>query len=227
MLQLCYYFITNKVKKTMSNYTELIKSFTKKDYEEKRVNLHIHTVCSDGQATPSEILRQAKEKGYKYVSISDHNTLNAYFSNEIIGSDIIIPAVEFDVWCGYVFMHLLAYGIDVNNEELQKFCAKTKKGTELDIIRIFSGRDIKKLIQAVHNSGGIAVLAHPACCWAFSMDKFIKKLISYGLDGLEVYYPYKRHRGIIKFHTVHAIEKLADKYNLIKTGGTDLHSFEL
>jgi predicted metal-dependent phosphoesterase TrpH len=227
MLLLYCYFITNKVKKTMANYKDIIKTFTKEDYTEQRVNLHIHTAYSDGKADPLSIIKQAKEKGYKKIAITDHNTLNAYLKTDISNEDIIIPAIEFDVWCGYVFMHLLAYGIDVNNAELQSFCAKSKKETEWDIIRIFSGRNIKKLIKAIHNAGGIAVLAHPACCWAINMDNFIKNLISYGLDGLEVYYPYKRHRGIIKFRTVHTIEKLADKYNLIKTGGTDLHDKEL
>ena len=91
------------------------------------------------------------------------------------------------------------------------------------IVRIFAKRDIKKLIQAIHNAGGIAVLAHPACCWALNLDRFVKKLNSYGLDGIEVYYPYKRHRGIIKFHKTKSVEKIAEKYNLLKTGGTDLH----
>ena len=171
------------------------------------------------------LIQQASEKGYKYIAISDHNTFNGYLENNV--PDYVIPAVEFDVWCGYVFMHLLGYGIDVNNKELQQFCAKSKRETELDIIRIFSTRNIKKLIQAIHNAGGLAVLAHPACCWALSHDRFIKKLISYGLDGLEVYYPYKRHRGIIKFTTARNIEKIADKYGLIKTGGTDLHDYNL
>lgn len=44
-----------------------------------------------------------------------------------------------------------------------------------------------------------------------------------GLDGLECYYPYRRHRGIIKFHRAESIKKIADKLNLIKTGGTDTH----
>lgn len=207
----------------MTNYKETIKSFTKEDYQNKKVNLHIHTHYSDGLADPEDIIRQAKKNGYKRIAISDHNTMDAYLKTDILKEDIIIPAVEFDVWCGYVFMHLLAYGIDVNNSELQEFCAKTKKETEADIVRIFAKRDIKKLIKTIHSAGGIAVLAHPANCWAISMDKFIQKLISYGLDGLEVHYPYKRHRGIIKFRTAHTIEHLADKYNLIKTGGTDLH----
>lgn len=211
----------------MANIKETINSFTKEDYRNNKVNLHIHTIYSDGLANPENIIQQAKDKGYTKIAISDHNTIDAYLKTNIINEDIIIPAVEFDVWCGYVFMHLLGYGIDIYNEELQSFCAKTKRETEADIIRIFSKRDIKKLIQAIHNAGGIAVLAHPANCWAINMDNFIKKLISYGLDGLEVYYPYKRHRGIIKFRTAHTIEKLADKYNLIKTGGTDLHKENL
>ncbi len=207
----------------MENYKDIINSFTKDDYLNNSVNLHIHTTFSDGAADPAGILNQALEKQYKKIAICDHNTVDAYLKTGIMSSELIIPAVEFDVWCGYVFLHLLAYGIDVNNEELQSFCAKSKKETEWDIIRIFAKRDIKKLIKAIHNAGGIAVLAHPACCWAINMDRFVKRLISYGLDGLEVYYPYKRHRGIIKFRSASSVEKLADKYHLIKTGGTDLH----
>lgn len=215
------------IKKTMKNYKELIKNFTKEDYANNKVNLHIHTRYSDGLAFPEIIVQQAEKAGYKAIAISDHNTVNAYIETNILNSDIIIPAVEFDVWCGYVFMHLLAYGIDVNNSQLKEFYAKNKRETELDIIRIFAKRDIKKLISAIHDAGGIAVLAHPACCWALNMDKFVKNLVSYGLDGIEIYYPYKRHRGIIKFNTAENMVKLADKYNLIKTGGTDLHAENL
>lgn len=207
-----------------SPYQDEIKNFTKEDFENNRVNLHIHTTFSDGKADAFDIICQAKEKGYKKIAICDHNTFEAH---KQIQDGILVPAVEFDVWCGYVFLHLLAYGIDVNNTELQAFCAKNKKETELDIVRIFAKRDIKKLIKAIHDAGGTAVLAHPACCWAISLDKFVKKLISYGLDGIEVYYPYRRHRGIIKFHTVETVKNIADKYNLIKTGGTDLHREEL
>ncbi len=205
----------------MTDYKELIKNLKKEDFESNRVNLHIHSTYSDGSGDFNDLIKQAGEKNYHYIAISDHNTINGYLDNEI--PDYVIPAVEFDVWCGYVFMHLLGYGVDVHNKELQSFCAKNKRETELDIIRIFASRNIKKLINAIHNAGGIAVLAHPACCWALNHDRFVKKLISYGLDGIEVYYPYKRHRGIIKFTTARNIEKIADKYNLIKTGGTDLH----
>lgn len=204
-----------------NNFINEIKNFTSDDFLNGKVNLHIHTTFSDGKAEASDILEQAKAKGYKKIAIADHNTLEAHKN---IKDDILLSAVEFDVWVGYVFCHILAYGINPDDEALQKFCAKTKKETEWDIIRIFAKRDINELIDTIHKSGGIAVLAHPACCWAVSLDGFVKKLIDKGLDGIEVYYPYKRHRGVIKFHKAKTVEEIADKYLLIKTGGTDLHS---
>ncbi len=207
----------------MKNYKELIKGFTERDYLEHKVNLHIHTTYSDGRGDFASLVRQASD--YKAIAICDHNTINGYLENEL--SDNLIPAAEFDVWCGYVFIHLLAYGIDVRSDILKPFLANSKKETELDIIRIFAKRDITKLVEAIHKAGGIAVIAHPACCWALCLDRFFKKLKKLGIDGVEVYYPYERHRGIIKFHTVAAVKKFAQKYEFIMTGGTDLHDESL
>lgn len=192
-----------------------------KEEDFKRINLHIHTTCSDGKAEVEDILKSAKEQGYELIAITDHNTIEAH---KRIQDDILMTGVEFDCWCGYVFIHLLAYGIDIHNEELAQFMAKTKAETEGDLIRLFSTRNVPKLIKAIHNAGGIAVLAHPACYWAISLEKLVKKLISYGLDGIEVYYPYPRFRKIVKFHSSKDVRKIADKYpQLIKTGGTDFH----
>ena len=211
----------------MINYKDLIKNLKEEDFTRSRVNLHIHTTFSDGEGSFDNILNQAENSGYKYISITDHNTMDGYRLSKNINSAILIHGVEFDVWCGYVFMHLLAYGADKENPELKKFFAKDKKGTEWDIARLFSTRNLKKLIDAIHSAGGIAVLAHPACCWCISMDRFVGKLVKLGLDGIEVYYPYPRLRGILKFHSEDSVKNAADKYNLIKTGGTDCHSANL
>ncbi len=207
----------------MIKYPELIKSFTKEDYLNNKVNLHIHSTYSDGLAAFEEIETQAADK-LKYFSITDHNTVQGYCENP---QTTAIPGVEFDVWYKYIFLHLLAYGIDVKHPSMQKFYAKDKRGTEMDLVRFFAKRDIKKLINAIHDAGGIAVLAHPCCCWALNMEHFVKDLINLGLDGIEVYYPYPRWRKYIKFSNPSQIEPLADKYDLIKTGGTDCHSTTL
>ena len=199
---------------------ELIKSFDPIEYFDY-VNLHIHSKFSDGKAEFEDIIQQAKELGYKKIAICDHNTVEGH---KLYQDEVLIPAVEFDCWCGYVFLHLLAYGIDVNNPVLDEFMAKSKSETEADIVRIFAKRDIKRFINAIHEAGGIAVLAHPACCWALNLDKFVGKLVSYGLDGIEVHYPYRRHRAIIRFASLRQIKDIAEKYNLIVTGGTDCHT---
>jgi predicted metal-dependent phosphoesterase TrpH len=185
------------------------------------VNLHIHTTYSDGEADFLNVVEQAKEKGCKLIAITDHNTVNGHIENPNCG---ILTGVEFDVWYKYIFLHLLAYGIDVNHASLKPFLAKNKDETEKDILRIFSKRNIKDLINAIHEAGGIAVLAHPCCCWALSLEQFVKDLIELGLDGIEVYYPYPRWRKYIKFSSPDSVEKIAEKYHLLKTGGSDLHS---
>lgn len=210
----------------MNNINDTIKSFNEFDYFDN-VDLHVHSTCSDGKLSPIEILHQAKEKGLRYISICDHNTTEAYLLPEVINSNLIIPAIEFDCWHQGVLIHLIGYGINPHNNELLSFCAKDKAGTSSDIVRFFTYRHPGKVIQAIHNAGGIAVLAHPACYWTLSLDKFVKSLLKYGLDGIEVFYPYKRHRGIIKFHLATAVKKIAEKYSLIQTGGSDCHGYHL
>lgn len=208
----------------MENYKDLIKNFQKEDFLTHKINLHIHSEYSDGEASFTGIEKQAEVKAYKYFSVTDHNTIQGYLEHPETRA---IPGVEFDVWYKGIFFHLLAYGIDIKNEKMRKFYAKDKKGTELDIIRFFAHRNIKELIEAIHDAGGIAVLAHPACCWAISLEHFVKQLMKLGLDGLEVYYPYPRWRKYVKFSNPDKIEDIADKYGLIKTGGTDCHSRQL
>ena len=204
----------------MQNLRELLNSFTDEDFQNK-VNLHVHTNCSDGLCDYNQILHAAKEKNYKLIAITDHNTVEAH---KYIQDEILLTGAEFDCWFGYVFLHLLAYGIDINHPDLIPFLAKSKKDTEDVLPRLFAKRNLKKLIEAIHNAGGIAVLAHPACCWALNLEKLVLDLMKIGLDGIEVYYPYPRFRKFAKFHSANDVIKIAEKYpQLLKTGGTDFH----
>ncbi len=201
-----------------------IKDLKEEDFLTEKVNLHIHTNYSDGKSDFETVVKNAKQKGYKLIAITDHNTVEGHQKYK---DDILVTGVEFDCWFGYVFIHLLAYDIDVNHPALLPFLAKNKAETEGDLIRLFAKRNVQKLIEAIHQAGGIAVLAHPACYWAISLENLVKKLIDIGLDGIEVYYPYPRFRKIVKFHSSKDVMKIANKYpNLIKTGGTDFHGKE-
>ncbi len=198
-----------------------MRNLTEEDFKSGKVDLHIHSAYSDGKADFKEIIGNAKAKGYKLISITDHNTVEGH---KLYKDNILIPGVEFDCWYGYVFIHLLAYGIDINSPALQPFFAKNEAETKDEFTRLFARRNVPKLIKAIHEAGGLAVLAHPACYWAFNLEGLVKKLISCGLDGIEVYYPYPRFRKIVKFHSSKDVKRIADKYpQLLQTGGTDFH----
>lgn len=208
------------------NLKKLLLSFNRSDYY-KNVDLHIHSCESDGTMTPYEIVEQAKKQNKSYIAIADHNSVDAYLSTNILREDFIIPAVEFDCFYKGVLIHILGYGIDIDDEQLKSLYSKNAAGKRCNLYRIFKLRNPEEVIRKINNAGGIAVLAHPACYWTFSLDSFIRDLISMGLAGIEYYYNYRGIRKILKFHSEREISEITEKYGLIKTGGTDSHGRKL
>jgi hypothetical protein len=72
----------------------------------------------------------------------------------------------------------------------------------------------REVIDAIRQAGGVAVLAHPAHSKAVNR---VEEFVSYGLQGLEVYYP--KHSP----DDVSALLDLCQRYNLLATGGSDFH----
>lgn len=45
------------------------------------IDLHIHSKCSlEGKKDINDILNLCSESGVKYISITDHNTVRAYYN---------------------------------------------------------------------------------------------------------------------------------------------------
>ncbi len=200
----------------------LLLSLKEEDYV-SNVDLHIHSSESDGNLAPDKIVEQAKQKGLKYIAISDHNTIDAYLKTNILSSNIVIPAVEFDCFFKGVLIHILGYGINIDNKEIKSLFSKSEKGKKSNFVRIFALRNPKVVIEKIKKAGGIAILAHPCCYWTLNLEKFIASLVDMRLDGVETYYPYMGARGVVKFHANKKVIEIAEKYNLIKTGGSDFH----
>ena len=61
----------------------------------KKVDLHIHSMYSDGTYTVKEIIERAKENQVELISICDHNCIKAYDELENKKLDVkILPGVE-------------------------------------------------------------------------------------------------------------------------------------
>ncbi|MCK5116139.1 MAG: PHP domain-containing protein [Candidatus Aegiribacteria sp.] len=63
-------------------------------------DLHTHTTCSDGEYTPSEIIRAAKDLGFNTIAITDHDTTSGISEALSAGRDAgieVIPGIEITV----------------------------------------------------------------------------------------------------------------------------------
>ncbi len=84
----------------------------------------------------------------------------------------------------------------------------------------------QEAIKMIHDANGIAIMAHPFDIFKDSqkvptneeeVEKIVHNLYELGIDGIEVYYkPYSQEK-------VEFLIKLAEKYNFIKSIGTDFH----
>lgn len=72
----------------------------------------------------------------------------------------------------------------------------------------------KEIIDAIHEAGGIAILAHPGHYDNFDL---LEELIPQGLDGVEVWHPKNTPEQTERLKAV------AKENKLLMTGGSDFH----
>ncbi len=90
--------------------------------EEKFIDLHTHTVCSDGSMTPAELVRHTKESGLSAVAVSDHDTADGVKEALAAGREVgieVIPAIELSA-VSDTETHILGYFIDPDAPALVK-----------------------------------------------------------------------------------------------------------
>jgi predicted metal-dependent phosphoesterase TrpH len=79
-----------------------------------KIDLHVHTVYSDGHGTVEEVLETAQRKGLDGLAITDHKTLEGYYRAKACGSKLLIlPGFEVETDAGHVLVlgleHLLPF----------------------------------------------------------------------------------------------------------------------
>ena len=166
--------------------------------------LHVHSVYSDGEESLERVAELLQNSGMDFVAVSDHAEvfddarMQQYVALcESLSSDkfLVISGLEFALHGGGT--HILGYGIT----------------------RRIHTTDMEKLVDGIHEAGGIAVLAHPA---AGSINLIAP--IKSKLDGIEVWN--SRYDGIYS--------PRADSFQLLRRirlsnlkasafGGVDLH----
>lgn len=98
--------------------------------EHFRYDLHCHTTASDGTLSPEAIIDLAIQSGIKGLSITDHDTIDAYekavpYSKE--KKFPLISGIEFSCTHLKESVHLLAYGFNLKDLNLNQFIELHKK----------------------------------------------------------------------------------------------------
>lgn len=86
------------------------------------IDLHTHSLCSDGAQPPADVVRTAKAAGLSAIALSDHDCVDgvpeAMEEGEKLGIEIV-PAVELSAQSD-TELHILGYFIDIHNKKLKE-----------------------------------------------------------------------------------------------------------
>ena len=105
------------------------------------IDLHMHTIYSDGDKTVEEVLKMCENKKLEYISITDHDTCKQYndvaLKNNHIFSGKIIIGSELHAVFQKKNIEILAYNINPNiiNEWCEKYYSEEKLREQQDICR--------------------------------------------------------------------------------------------
>ncbi|WP_392532330.1 PHP domain-containing protein [Nostoc sp. C117] len=193
-------------------------------------NFHMHTIYSDGRLQPSGLMEQAIAIGLKGLAITDHHCISGYqaslawledwkWNNPGASTPLLWSGVEINANLLDIEVHILAYAFEPEHPSIKPYVQR----------RPTIGKEYQasNVIAAIHEAGGLAVLAHPARYKRSHFD-LIPAAAQADIDGVEAFYAYNNPNpwqpSVLESEQV---QKLADEYFLFNTCGTDTHGLNL
>lgn len=97
-------------------------------------DFHMHTFLSDGEPSPEELVRACMDLNLDEISITDHDAIGAYPAvfDMVRGSNLrIVPGAELDCTYGNLELHMLAFGLDIQNQRLNDHLTNIQKARKV------------------------------------------------------------------------------------------------
>lgn len=194
-------------------------------------NFHMHTIYSDGQLKPEELVKQALTIGLKGFAITDHHTIGGYqiaqswmeYLQKQTEPSQLFP----HLWTGVEItanllgteVHILGYAFDPKHPAIEPYLQGEAPQ--------HSAAQAAAVIDAIQQAGGLAVLAHPAR-YRRPAEELIPIAAQLGIDGVETYYAYGNPNPWQPSPMqMQKVKQLSAAYNLLNTCGTDTHGTSL
>src|SRR6266540_1419912 len=190
---------------------------------QQTIDLHAHTLASDGSDTPLELVGAAAAAGIEVLAVTDHDTVEglgqALAAGERAGVQVL-PGCEVTGDVDGRVVHLLAYGEGL-----------LAPGAVADVAEAFdrylsNGRPayvpapslpVDEVVALVHAIGGVVVLAHPGRLAPQERERVVGAAVAAGVDGLEVWHSQHDDQARRRFMAT------AERHGLLATGGSDYH----
>ncbi|MGH9221429.1 MAG: CehA/McbA family metallohydrolase, partial [Vicinamibacterales bacterium] len=122
-------------------------------------NTHTHTLNSDGDSTPDEVVRWYREHGYQFLVLTDHNFLTSVAGlNALHGADdkfLVVKGEEVTDRFGDKPIH-------VNGLDTAGFVKPPGGGSVVMMVQ--------NMIDAIRAARGVPSINHPNYGWAISAD---------------------------------------------------------
>lgn len=123
-------------------------------------NTHTHTLNSDGDSTPDQVVTWYREHGYQFVVLTDHNFLTSTDAlNALHGADdkfLVIRGEEVTDTSGDKSLH-------INGLNLTTLVAPQHGSTVVDVLQ--------RNVTAIRRAGGVPHINHPNFRWSITPDE--------------------------------------------------------
>ena len=165
-------------------------------FARRYVDLHIHTIHSDGSSTVAQVLEAAALKGLAAVSITDHDCIDAYPGALELGAQMgieVVPGVELSSEFEGFDLHILGYFIDFTNPVLTRILKEMKDARYLRAKKMVdnlnkAGVDLR--FETVLAMAGVGSIGRPHIAAAmlkeelvYSFREAFEKYLGYGLPA--------------------------------------------
>jgi hypothetical protein len=121
-----------------------------------RGNLHTHTLESDGDSAPSEVVRWYADHGYDFLVLTDHDKITRVEDPRGL---VLIPGEEVTDKLPKKPLHVNAIGVE-------QPIAPQHGATPVEVLQ--------RNVDAVRKAGGLALINHPNFGWAFGAEELLQ-----------------------------------------------------
>ncbi len=131
-------------------------------------DLHLHTIYSDGEYEPLQVVTMARDRQASTIAITDHNNIEGSkvaVANNPYSDIVVVPGVEFTAKSpATINIHMLGLNIDLKNKALNELCdaytedSRNRTRSLLSLLKKhygmeFEEADIVALMSSIGNIG--------------------------------------------------------------------------